>query len=448
MKLTASYIDNLKCPEGKDDVIIWDSEISGCGVRVRDSGRKTYVFQYRTLTGVRRRLKIGRVAGMDLQTVRRVARMRMSEVDQGRDPIVERQEKRNTLSVSELCDRYTDDLDLGRILHKGKPKKATTIYNDKGRIRRHIKPLLGKMAICDVEQADVDQMYQDIVDGKTRVDEKTGRHGRAIVTGGAGTAAKAVTLLSAIFNYGKRKGYCKTNPCEGVQVAADCRRTRSLTPEEYKKLGLALGDWQSHDLAEPFFQAIWALALTGCRKSEILRLRPSEVRPDLLGLNLSDTKTGAQLRPCGQAALTYLAAITFPDSAWVFPSPTSEGPIVKIDKALKRVCDAAGLKDVTCHTLRHSYATVAGALNYSDFTIGTLLGHSKRSVTSGYVHAVDQVIAAAANNVSAEIAMRMGLSLSPAGPKDDEISDIPGASAAANDAAETEYISFGKWGAA
>jgi integrase len=49
--------------------------------------------------------------------------------------------------------------------------------------------------------------------------------------------------------------------------------------------------------------------------------------------------------------------------------------------------------------LRHSFASVAGDLGFSDSTIETLLGHATRSVTSKYVHRLDEVLIAAADRV-------------------------------------------------
>ena len=63
----------------------------------------------------------------------------------------------------------------------------------------------------------------------------------------------------------------------------------------------------------------------------------------------------------------------------------------------------AKLKDVTPHVLRHTFASVAGDLGFSELTIAGLLGHSARGVTQGYVH-LDTALVVAADRVSAEIA--------------------------------------------
>ena len=71
-------------------------------------------------------------------------------------------------------------------------------------------------------------------------------------------------------------------------------------------------------------------------------------------------------------------------------------------RVLDRVCEKAGFKGVTPHVLRHTFASVAGDLGFSELTIAGLLGHSARGVTQGYVH-LDAALRVAADRVSVEI---------------------------------------------
>jgi integrase len=64
--------------------------------------------------------------------------------------------------------------------------------------------------------------------------------------------------------------------------------------------------------------------------------------------------------------------------------------------------------DVTPHTLRHSFASLAGDLGYSETTIAALVGHQGRSITSRYVHTADPVLLAAADAVADRTAELMG----------------------------------------
>ena len=75
----------------------------------------------------------------------------------------------------------------------------------------------------------------------------------------------------------------------------------------------------------------------------------------------------------------------------------------------QRIAGLAGLPaDVTPHTLRHSFASLAGDLSYSESTIGALIGHKGQTITSRYVHAADAVLLAAADGVARRTAELMG----------------------------------------
>ncbi|MCH3014594.1 hypothetical protein K3W98_14865, partial [Listeria monocytogenes] len=61
--------------------------------------------------------------------------MQLGRVAGGDDPVEDRQLDHKALPVRALCTRYLVDLQAGRILGKGgRPKKASTITTDTGRI--------------------------------------------------------------------------------------------------------------------------------------------------------------------------------------------------------------------------------------------------------------------------------------------------------------------------
>ena len=64
--------------------------------------------------------------------------------------------------------------------------------------------------------------------------------------------------------------------------------------------------------------------------------------------------------------------------------------------------------DVTPHVLRHSFASTANDLGYSEATIGMLVGHRGAGVTRGYIHGTDAVLLAAADKVADTTRERMG----------------------------------------
>ena len=87
----------------------------------------------------------------------------------------------------------------------------------------------------------------------------------------------------------------------------------------------------------------------------------------------------------------------------MFPADRGDGHFTGVVRVLDRVCTKANVKEVTPHVLRHTFASVAGDLGFSELTIAGLLGHSARGETQGYVH-LDTALIVAADRVSAKIA--------------------------------------------
>jgi hypothetical protein len=84
--------------------------------------------------------------------------------------------------------------------------------------------VLGNKAIDAVTRRDVERFLHQVTDGATSTDIKTKPHGLARVRGGPGTAAKSVSLLSAIYNYAIRREWIEANPCVGAEKRADSSR--------------------------------------------------------------------------------------------------------------------------------------------------------------------------------------------------------------------------------
>jgi integrase len=151
--------------------------------------------------------------------------------------------------------------------------------------------------------------------------------------------------------------------------------------------------------------AIKALALTGCRRQEILDLPWDWLDSQRKCIRFADTKTGAQLRPIGEAAVTHLLAQTKIENCdWVFPASSGEGCIVGVPRIFQRLCTAAKIEGVSLHTLRHTFASVAADLGYSELTIAGLLGHRGSSITARYAHVPDRALVSAADQVADVIA--------------------------------------------
>jgi integrase len=87
----------------------------------------------------------------------------------------------------------------------------------------------------------------------------------------------------------------------------------------------------------------------------------------------------------------------------VFGTGEDGAPYQGLPKAWERIVRRTKLRGVTLHTLRHSFATTANTLGCSEPTIAAMLGHSRGTITSRYVHVVDETLVAAADRVSKAI---------------------------------------------
>jgi integrase len=369
-----------------------------------------YVLFYRTKDGRQRWHTIGRHgAPWTPDEARKEARRILGEVADGSDPGAAKQEKRKAATVADLCDAYLEAVEAGRILTRPKAaKKPSTIATDKGRIERHIKPLLGRLKLASVTRRDIEHFQDAVADGETKARIKTGKHGLARVTGGRGTATRTMGLLGAIFAFAVRRGLRADNPVRGVERHADGQRDRRLSEAEYAALGEALRAMP--ETAWPIAVAATGfLALTGWRRGETLALKWSEVDLAMRTARLTDTKTGASLRPLSRVACDLLRKLPRM-GALVFPTSVgTDRPMRGFHKVWLRIAKRAALTaDVTPHVLRHSFASVAADLGLSELTIAALLGHRKASVTSKYAHHADAVLLQAADTVSQRIAELMG----------------------------------------
>ncbi|MCC6982483.1 MAG: tyrosine-type recombinase/integrase [Bauldia sp.] len=390
-KITKRLVDSLR-PSDRDQ-FIWDSETKGFGIRLKPSGVGTYLIQYRTAEGRTRRLKLGRIDSKAPDAARAEAKERLVEVSKGRDPSAERHELRRSITVSDLCDAYLDDAE-GRI-------KESTRTMDRSRINSHVRPLLGTRRVAALTKRDIEKFQADVIAGKT-AKPRQGRGGH--ITGGPGVASRTTGMLSTILQWARRKGIITVNPAADVDRPPDIKKERFLSEEEIRSLGAALAMVAPHGGPPSGLAAIRLLLLTGLRREEALSLRWDEVDLPNRCVRLGSSKS-VRLRPLGSAARALLAERQKARTGeFVFPAERGEGHFMGLPKLIARLTAEAGIGDASAHTLRHTFATVAASMGYSELVIASLIGHATRGITARYAHVPDAYAIAAADAVSERVA--------------------------------------------
>lgn len=404
VKLTKRVID-AALAEPKD-YVLWDDELPGFGLRIFPTGRRSYLIQYRA-DGRSRRYTIGIHGVWTPETARREAKTQLGRVAQGDDPAEERAELNKAMSMKELCELYMDDLRNGLILGKGgRPKKKSTVDIDLGRIERHVVPLLGSRRVKDLTKAILTKVMRDIMAGKTKAFIKTNKlRGRANVRGGPGTAARTLGLIGGILTYAIELEVIDSNPAHGIKRPKDNVRSRRLNDGEYRILGRMLKAASEIEKFGPTIDIIRQIALTGCRRGEIINLKWCDVDIDGSCLRLSDSKEGRSVRPIGLPVVEFLESQKRDDNGtYVFPGPRGEDTAFGgLPNHWNEIFLGSPLEGVTPHVLRHSFASIGNDLGFTEVTIAALMGHAKGTVTSKYIHVLDAALIMAADTLAGYI---------------------------------------------
>ncbi|MBU0513856.1 MAG: tyrosine-type recombinase/integrase [Proteobacteria bacterium] len=378
-KLTKRFINGLTTPGNEQ--VYWDEDLPGFGLRVRPSGRRTFIVQYRNAQGRTRKVTIGLYGHLTPDEARGEARQVLAGAARGQDPAEVREADRHSITVTELSDRYMNEYAITR-------KKPLSVEADERLFRLVILPALGKRKVAEITRQDAAKLHHDF-----RAEPYK--------------ANRALALLSKMFNLAEKWGLRPdgSNPCRHVDKYPEKARERFLSPDELGRLGKVLDEIERNKSEYPsVVTAIRLLVLAGCRKSEIQTLKWEHVDFDLGVIRLPDSKTGAKIIPLGKPALEYLEKVVPEDSnPYVCPGRKTGAHLVGLQKAWERIRARAGLDDVRLHDLRHSFASVGAADGMGLPIIGALLGHRKSSTTERYAHLSTDPLREAATKISTTI---------------------------------------------
>ena len=247
---TKITVRRMSCPRGKSEAFFWDASCHGFGLRALSSGRRTWVYQYRDEHGRTRRVALGDVSAVSLDTARDESRLKAASVAQGANPSVERKKKRAAGTVLEIIEAY--------LLHAQNRQRPRSYKETVRNLRIHAAPL-----------------HHDRTETVRRREIATLLE-RVAKTSGPIAANRVRAALSALWSWALRAGLIEvdTNPVAFTVRQPEKARERTLSDLELKAV------WDATDDVGDYSRIVRLCLLTGCRREEIGGLRWDEIHDE------------------------------------------------------------------------------------------------------------------------------------------------------------------------
>ena len=364
VKLTNAVISKFKYDaDGSKIQRLWDTTVSGLGVEVFKTGRKSWIYRYR-INGKQRFTTLGQVAEYSIDEAQALCVLMRGDIRRGNDPQQAREQEqvesvRQAMTLDDLFDAYT----------------ATPHYDQtsrdfkvgiKGTYTRYLQPTLGQTPLNQIKRASL----KEIGDG-------------LIAEGKSGACRGFINRANILFNWGIQNEHLESIPAYKLSFkysTSGKRETWLKTDEAVSKAWYFKGDPQVRALVR------WML-LTGCRRDEGRTATWSQVEDGVWRVEDTKNKTTLALPITDemQAVLTDMKN-TY-DSEFIFPATTSNRKSIPRG-SLHYLLKKHG--DFTPHELRHTVATLCddiGGIEETD--VSRILNHSFRegsATTKTYSH--------------------------------------------------------------
>lgn len=357
LKLTARNVKSIK-PPGNRRADYWDTDPKGFGLRVSESGRKTWMVMYR-VDGVQRRLTLGTYPALSLAEARQKAKDAMQDVSKGIDPSAVKQAGRKAETFKELAAAY---------LERHAKRNKRSWKKDERAIECDLNPAFGDRKAVSIQRQDV-----------VRVLEK-------ILARGAPIQANRVhEIARRIFSWAAQAGEAgiKVNPAAGIEKPAkENQREKVLTDDEIRAV------WKAMEAQTQLMGAMFKLRLiTAQRGGEISHMRWPDIDGDWWTIPGEYSKNGrahrVPLSPLALSILDEIQSVT-DKQEWVFLSPSLKGPITSIWKATAGIRNRSGVA-FRPHDLRRTASSLmTGRLGVTRFDVKKILNHVDPDVTAIY----------------------------------------------------------------
>jgi integrase len=442
-KITEELVKTTAVPAA-GSTSIWDTDITGFGLRVYSKGTRSFFYDYR-LNGRGKRISIGKYPAWNAARARIRAKELRQLVDKGGDPAGEKRERREAATMRDLAERFKNE----RGGERSRP-------DDEQRMVGEILHILGKdTKVASVHYGDMEEMHRKITNGYEGKKPRPVRANRILAT------ASVMFTMSLRPLAGEDKAWRSPvdgNPCKGIKRNHEEESGRLYMPAEMAAIADALAEYPS-EVAQ---DCVKLIMFTGCRPIEAKRaLWPQfDKEPGFWNKPSSHTKQKKQhrvpLSPPALQLIEQLRAKRAKDSPAVFPGRTDDGTFdatqhvwrfvreratvtlwagsgdPKVaglvadlraafgrEPTAKECLDAAKLAEVELpigllgktketvarlYDCRHSFASHGAGGGLSLPIIGRLLGHASSKTTQRYAkHLADDPLQSATNMIAGKI---------------------------------------------
>ena len=388
-RITKRIVEALS--EQEREYVAWDDDLKGFGVRVHPTGRKVYIVKTR-YRGKPVKVTIGPHGHVTPAGARTRAAEILTGVRAGKDPARWNDRKDASPTMRDLGKRFLEEYVPSHC-------KPSTAEEYRRSVELFINPRIGKLRVPDIRRSDIAALHHGLRETPYQANRTLG-------------------VLSKMFNLAELWNLRPdgSNPCRHVKRFREEKRERFLSNTEYRRLGETLNEVEREGSETPAaIAAFRLLMLTGCRLSEIQKLRWEHVDLEAGELRLPESKSGAKVVHLGAPAVTVLQGIEREDgNPWVIAGRKPESHLTDLQHPWRRVRTRAGLHDVRIHDLRHSFASGGLIVGEGLPMIGKLLGHTQVQTTARYAHLSDDPVKAAANRIASRIAVLAELNGPPA----------------------------------
>jgi integrase len=363
MKLTKTIIDNLPFPISGQQ-FFWDDDLTGFALRLTPT-KKTYIAQARVRgagKSIERRVSLGEHGIITLQEARRKAQKSLSAMNEGKDPVIEKQ---TAIAYAKTLREFAEDYIENK---KDKLKQSS-----KADILKHVNKSFSDWAdrpAVNITRDTVSKRFKEL---------SAKSHAQA---------NQAFRILRAVMNFARGKSYqdgksiLAENP---VKILSDLDSWNNIEPRKVKiptdKIGAAWNVLQSLReapeqslVSRTLADAVSFLLLTGARWSEMANLTWDDLNIDESWWRLNDPKNRNPVTfPLSHVAYEILKSRPKSEK-YVFPSRINDGHIKDARSVMDKISEAAGVR-IAPHDLRRTFRTIAGECKIELYKIKLLMNH-------------------------------------------------------------------------